>query len=442
MRPSLSEVMSMPKLTKTLVDGIKAPATGDAWTWDSELEGFGVRVQASGRKTYVIRYRTRDASRTQRKMTIARVSDMPPDKARDLARKQFALVADGQDPAAARKPVVAAANNKTIARMLEGYVGSLKAAGKASAAEVERALLLAKANAADALGRDKPAADVTPTEIVDYVSSFFAAGHRGAANKHRGYIAAAYNWAIKSANDYTVPTDQRVDWGIVRNPAADVAKDHGAMQTRDRNLSAVELRELWLGTDPDHNVGFWPETAACIRLLICCGQRVRETLRLEGRHIDLAERVWRMPADLSKTGKKTGKGHVIPLPKQAVEVLQPLIDQYGDGPLFPSRYGAKGDLLDDQSVMQAISRWTERAGVKCEPFQTRDLRRTWKSRTHDAGIDRFYRDMIQQHSKSDIGTVAYDRAEYLPQMTEAMKKWEAWLDKVTGDPATVIKIAA
>lgn len=428
----------MPKLTKTLVDNATVPATGDAFIWDTDLLGFGIRIQASGRKVYVIRYRTKDAKRTQRKLTLARCSDMPPDRARDLARKEFAKVAEGQDPAADRKPATVAATNKTVGRMFQGYVDSLKAKARASAGEVERALLLAGNNAADALGRDKAAADITPTQIVDYVSTFFNAGHRGAANKHRGYISAAYNWAMQSANDYTVPAEQRVDWGIQRNPAAEIAKDTGATKTRDRNLTAPELRTLWLATDKGRGEDFWEETGAAIRLMICCGQRVRETLRIEGKEIDLDNALWKMPAEKSKIGKP----HEIPLPRQAVEVLRSLIDQHGDGYLFPARHGAKGALLSDMSVMQAIRRWVGRDDVEIEPFQTRDLRRTWKSRAHDAGVDRFTRDLIQQHAKSDTGSKHYDMAVYLPQKREAMEKWADWLDMVLGEPAKVIQLVA
>lgn len=94
------------------------------------------------------------------------------------------------------------------------------------------------------------------------------------------------------------------------------------------------------------------------------------------------------------------------------------------------------------SVMQAIRRWVGRDDVELEPFQTRDLRRTWKSRAHDAGIDRFTRDLIQQHAKSDTGSKHYDMAEYLPQKREAMEKWAAWLDMVLGEPAKVIQLVA
>lgn len=429
----------MPKLTKTIVDNLEAPAKGDVWVWDSELEGFGVRVQASGRKTYVMRYRTKDAARTQRKVTIAPCTHMPPDKARDQARKIFAQVAEGRDPAVERKPEVKGPGdtNKTLERMFEGYVAHMRARKRASATEVERALLKAKDNAADALGRDRLAADITPADIVNYVSRFFHRGHRGAANKHRGYIFSAYAFAMKSANDYTVPVAQRVDYGVTLNPAAAVAKDHGAAKTRDRNLVADEIRQLWEATGSVQN-GFWPETAACIRMLICCGQRVQETLRIDGSEIDLDAALWKMPAEKTK-GKK--RPHTIPLPPQAVETLRPLVEKHGDGPLFPARGGAKGELMDHQSIMQAITRWLEREDVSVEPFQTRDLRRTWKSRSHDAGIDRFTRDLIQQHAKNDTGSKHYDMADYLPQMRIAMMKWSAWLglalSGVTPDPMPV-----
>lgn len=110
------------------------------------------------------------------------------------------------------------------------------------------------------------------------------------------------------------------------------------------------------------------------------------------------------------------------LTTQAVAILTTLIDLYGDGYLFPARAGAKGDIIGIPSVSRGASRM---AGIK--PFTPRDLRRTWKSRAGDAGIDRFTRDLIQQHAQTDTGSKHYDRFDYLPQMRDAMTKWEAWL---------------
>ena len=416
----------MPKITKTTVDNL-TPGLLEQWVWDSEVPGFGVRCTPAGRKTYVARYRTKAG--VQRKSVLARCSDVPPDKARELARKLFAQVAEGLDPVAERKPAPKE-RGKTVGEMFQAYADSMKEKGRASATEVERALLKAENNAADALGRDKPASAITSADVVAYVAGIYQAGHRGAADKHRSYIASAYAWAIKSANDYTVT--HRQDWGLKGNPAADVPKDSGAVKQRDRNLSAAELKRLWQDTRID-SPGFAPETAACIRVLIACGQRVQETLRMDGCEVDLQALEWRIPAEKTKGRKHP---HTVPLPRQIVPDLQLLINLHGSGPLFAGR---DGQPMDHPTIMQAIERWYTRTGVA--PLQTRDLRRTWKSRSHDAGIDRFTRDLIQQHAKSDTGSKNDDRAEYLPQMREAMKKWGDWIQANLEETAVLTLVA-
>jgi len=416
------------KITKAAIDNLKAPESGEVSIWDSELEGFGVRCQKGGKKVYVIRYRAPDAKRTQRKMVLARCSDVPPDKARELARKEFAKIADGHDPVAEKRPQPAVAKAKlpTVEALFEGYVASMRAKSQASADEVERALLKAGNNAADALGRHKEAREVTASDIVEYVASLFDNGTRGAADKHRGYIASAFAWGITSTNDYTVKNRQ--NWGVTHNPATDVAKDSGAKNTRDRNLSAAEVRIVWEATDLDAGKFASQEIAACIRLLICCGQRVQETLRIDGCEIDLQNRVWNMPAHKTKGGKYP---HDVPLPDQALPILRDLKMMYGDGPLFPLKKDGSEGIIDYREVGRAIKRWMGKKGVPgIERFQTRDLRRTWKSRAHDAGVDRFTRDLIQQHAMGDTGSKHYDRAVYYPQMRAAMDKWAVWLADV------------
>lgn len=104
------------KLTKTAIDNATA-AAADVWLWDADVPGFGVRIQPSGRKTYVMRYR--NADRTQRKITVARCCDMPPDQARNLARKHYAAIADGKDPASDRADALTA---PTIRELSDRYM--------------------------------------------------------------------------------------------------------------------------------------------------------------------------------------------------------------------------------------------------------------------------------------------------------------------------------
>jgi integrase len=417
----------MPKITKSLIDNLK-PQLMEQWVWDSEVQGFGVRCTPKGRKVYVARYR--NSTGQQRKMNLARCSDMPPEKARQLARETFSRVAEGKDPAAEKRAAVEPASSaNTVGLMFEAYVADMRSKGRASASEVERVLLKAGNNVADALGRNRQANDIEPNEIVRVLSPMFSSGRRGAADKTRSYVASAYTWAIQSANDYTVANRQV--WGITRNPASEIPRDSGATTARDRNLSVDELRMLWQDTRPGAD-GFAPETAACIRTLIACGQRVQETLRMEAHEVDAAG-LWRMPPEKTK-GRK--HAHELPLPKQILGDLMTIRQMHPVGHFF---VGRDGEPMAHQSIQQALGRWYQRRGVA--PFQTRDLRRTWKSRAHDAGVDRFTRDLIQQHAKSDSGSKHYDRADYLPQVREAMAKWTDWIDEHLEDKPALQLVA-
>lgn len=357
----------------------------------------------------------REGKRTKR--AIGRYPDMPLSMARQMMR------ADVSPKLRAGKSLRVATtiiDDPTVERMFDAYAKHMEAEGKASAPEVRRVLLDAGHNAADWFGRSTPAADIDEADVIGFVSEHFKRGHRGAADKARAYVSAAYGWAIKSANDYTNPL--RRDWGVTKNPAENVRKDRHATRTIDRALSAGEMRALWRATELGAG-SFSAEVAGCIRLVMACGQRVQETLRIEGSEIDLKAKIWTMPAAKTK-GRK--RNHVIPLPDCAVIVLRNLKRFHGDGPLFPARSDSGSALIAHTSVRQAIDRWLAKPEVTMPKFSPRDLRRTWKSRAHDAGLSREIRDIIQQHAKSDTGSKAYDRADYLPQMRLAMDAWESW----------------
>lgn len=355
----------------------------------------------------------RDGKR--QKKALGRYPDLGLRDARDrFAETVRSVLQSGQNP----KTKAERHDRPTVESLFRAYVDSLKSEGKPSAANVDLILLTGKYAAAEQLGRDRLAGDITPDDISAHLYSHFKRGSRRQADASRTCMAAAFNFGIRSAHTYT--TAARHNWGLKINPAAMVAKDTDASRPRDRNLTAAELATVWKGLD----AGFYPDTADAIRLLICCGQRVRETLRAEGCDFDLDARVWNMPAHKTKGGKP----HSLPLPDLAVDVVRRLKQRHGDGHLFPARTGADAVLLADTSIARGLRRWTRQHGL--DDFQTKDLRRTWKSRAGEIGIDRFTRDLIQQHAKGDTGSRFYDHSDYLPQMREAMAKWSAWITSV------------
>ena len=88
-------------LTKTVVDA--AEKTGKRYhIWDSEYAGFGLRVEPTGAKTFIAKYRANGGGRTatQRVVTIGRFGAVTADQARKQAKKILGGAAVGDDPAA------------------------------------------------------------------------------------------------------------------------------------------------------------------------------------------------------------------------------------------------------------------------------------------------------------------------------------------------------
>lgn len=323
-----------------------------------------------------------------------------PDLALADARDKFAvevraLLQAGRNP----HSIVVRTDRPTVGALFREYVDAMKSDGKSSWYDVERSLLTGKYAAAKTLGTDTMAGNIEPADVSAFLSTMYQRGKRVGADRTRAHLSAAFNWGMKAAFDYRV--ENRRDWGIKFNPVTPVKRDTDAGNARDRVLTKTELGALWNSLDKG---GFEPQTRLAIRLLICCGQRVRETLRLEPGEI--VDGVWMMPVEKTKTKQRP---HSIPLPQLAIDSL----------------VGFRGFTIIDGSINRALRRWCIASEI--QPFQTRDLRRTWKTLTAEAGIDRFVRDLIQQHAKGDTGSKHYDRFEYMDQKRAAMTTWNEWL---------------
>ena len=87
-------------LTKSVVDA-SAAAPKRFHVWDSELAGFGLRVESTGVKTFIAKYRVGGGrTGTQRVVTIGRFGTLTADQARKEAKKILGGAAVGSDPSA------------------------------------------------------------------------------------------------------------------------------------------------------------------------------------------------------------------------------------------------------------------------------------------------------------------------------------------------------
>jgi integrase len=89
----------MAKLTKRVVDAAEA-RDKDYVIWDDELPGFGLRVFTSGKRSYVLQYRSLGRSR---RYTIGLHGVWTAETARQEAKVQLGRVAQGDNPAEERQ---------------------------------------------------------------------------------------------------------------------------------------------------------------------------------------------------------------------------------------------------------------------------------------------------------------------------------------------------
>ncbi|WP_109354042.1 Arm DNA-binding domain-containing protein [Sphingorhabdus sp. EL138] len=88
----------MTKLTKRAVEALKSK-NSDYFVWDDELLGFGLRIFRSGKRSYLIQYRSDGRSR---RYTIGQHGVWTAETARREARKLLGKIAEGENPAEQR----------------------------------------------------------------------------------------------------------------------------------------------------------------------------------------------------------------------------------------------------------------------------------------------------------------------------------------------------
>jgi integrase len=284
------------KITKRSVDALKSTDNVEAVLWDTELKGFGVRVQRGGAKSYVLHYRAgRGRGAPLRKLTIGRHgSPWTPDNARGEARRLLGMVEGGADPAADK---IARKEAPIIAELAGRFLAEHAEAKRKGSTATEYKRLLDKI-ILPALGKRK-VADVTRADVTKLHHANRAAPYQ--ANRVLAVLSKMFNLAER--------------WGLRpdgSNPCRHVEKF--AERKRERMLSPAELGRLG---DALTGHGGSPYVVGAIKLLVFTGARLGEVLGLKWEWIDFDRGEARLPD--SKSGAKT-----LHLPPPALAVLAEL----------------------------------------------------------------------------------------------------------------------
>jgi integrase len=364
-------------LTKRELDKVSYKGSDNARCvlWDDDPRGLGLRVFPSGRRSWVLSYRT--LTGTKRLYDLGDYETLTLDQARKQAKRELVRVSDGADPVAEKHT-----------RRIEAATGTFKALFDAYLEDVapkrKRDLVnLANLHILPAFG-SRHWRDIRRSEVRDWHRKIRAPY---SANRALQTARAAYYWRLWQEDDAPGDTQNKRD---TRNPFAGV--EMRPEKPRQVRLEIAELPKLEKAIDAETTD---PYLRAFFRFVLATGCRRGEALTLEWRDVGKDAVTFR---DVKAGGDRT-----VPLSARAAALLKALPEIEGNPYVFVGR--KHGDHLQAPNV--AWDRIRKRAGLS--HLRIHDLRRSFGSWLGDSGF-----------TSKQIGTVLGHRTDITSRVYMAL----------------------
>jgi len=388
------------------------PGKTDHIVFDTDLGGFGLRIRAGGKKSWICQYRF---GSQQRRFNIGSVHEVGATKARDTAADIFAKVRLGVDPQAERQGALVRASN-TFGNLAERYLKRAKVKLRPrSYLEVERHLQKHWAPL-----NSKSVHAISRVDVAGQLSKLVETNGPIAANRARATLAAVFSWAMRE--------------GLVEgNPV--VATNKAGEKTRDRVLSDRELVEIWNACRDD-------DYGRIVRLLILTGQRREEVGGIVRSEIDVAKRMWSLPKERTKNNLP----HDVPLSDAAIDIFLKVPRREEHAHLFGQSAGRP--FSGWSHARKALDIRIADAGNGAAPgsanrWTLHDIRRTVATGMAGIGIAPHIVEAVINHVSGHKGGVAgvYNKAAYTAEKRAALDRWAAHvLALVEGHESNIVAL--
>lgn len=249
-----------------------------------------------------------------------------------------------------------------------------------------------------------PIKSITPAHVLDVL--------KASAERNGLTVAAEAKRTMSGIFELAVST-LRAD----SDPVYPVRKALPANKTQHkRPLTTDEIGQLL--RDLEKHGGRY-ETVSAFRLMWFTLCRPNEAAEAKWAEFDLEKAIWRIPAERMKKRKE----HTVPLPSQAVEMLQALHGITGKYThVFPHRdYRTRPMVAASFRQMLKALGW---AG-KFSPHATRT---TGSTRLNEIGYSADWIERQLAHIEPNAVRRTYNHAEYLTERAKMMQQWADMMD--------------
>ncbi|MDR3528687.1 MAG: integrase arm-type DNA-binding domain-containing protein [Rhizomicrobium sp.] len=353
---------SSTRLTKLVVE--KAETRGARYDlWDLELAGFGLRVEKSGTKSFIIRYRVDGGGRSapRRFLAVGRYGPLTVEQARKKAKALLGAAASGRDPAG---DVQEKRRESTMKELLDFYekhgcvIQRGKHKGNSMKPQTKQNTMARLRNHVEPLLGHKRVNGITSGDIETFVTDVtegktakdekvgprkrvIVRGGEGAARKVVRDLSAVFSFGARHRFNAKNPVEQ-----------ASVRKTDNR---RERFLTLEEVSRLGEAFDKVEARGANPKAIAISRLWALTGCRRNEIAELKVHEVNLTSSLFEF--DDTKTGKS-----IRPFGPAAAALLQKLLKERNEGYLFPAERG-DGYYQGTRSIWAEVTKLAKLPGV-------------------------------------------------------------------------------
>lgn len=263
--------------------------------------------------------------------------------------------------------------------------------------------------------------DLQPQDFTtDFAREIIYRVYNRGSKQQAGVVRSDLMSMCKFAIDFDNSPEQfkeETRYGLTTNPIRDISFEI-PKNAGERWLTTEELYKVWHADDLPKMTQLYFKTA-----LAFGGQRVCELYYSKLSEFDFDKNIFTIPQERIKIRKRGD--HLVPISSLAKELITELALMRNEaGHLWPHR-----DYSDQHAhistLRMSLQRWCKKH--KMPIFSPRDFRRTCKTVMGEAGVSKEHRDRLQQHNKSDVSSIHYDRYNYINEKREAMDTWTNFL---------------
>lgn len=356
--------------------------------------------------------------------------------ARRKAEEARQLLVEGVDPSAARKAQKAEHQRQAeeSSRAAAGLpaLGSFEAVArdwqetvlrhKVSPGHALRTLTLLEQHAFPWLGR-LPLGSITAAQVLECLRRVEARGTIETVHRLKQACGQVFRYGIATGQCERDPSAD------LRDALRPVLVDH-----RPALLDPQRVGELMRALQGYQGQ---PSTRAALLLAALTFQRPGEVRQAEWAEIDLDAALYTIPPGRMKRtlqGKATGAPHLVPLSRQAVEVLRELQPLTGAGRLVFPGLRSRDRPISDMTMNAAL----RRLGFGQDEMTAHGFRAMARTLLHERlGVAPEVIEAQLAHAVPDALGRAYNRTEFMEQRRQMMQTWADYLQRLR-DGAEVI----